>query len=139
MNKLFALLAVAALLFAFGCAGLPASPSSPQNGNGGNGGDATGPAPSTVYIGGNADTHGCQEQDGYFWCKIKDKCINIREEKCQYDPPPSGTTGVSAEGCAHANGTVVDGTDCPFGTYSAASILDSGMAGKICCRPEGQT
>ena len=132
MNKLFALFAVAAMLFASGCIGTPASPAAPQ----GNANAA--PAPSTVYIGNNSDAHGCKGIDGYFWCQVKGKCIKIPEEKCQYDPPPGGITAVNAEACANANGTVVDGADCPYGTYAAAGIISDDASKKTCCRPVEQ-
>ena len=127
MNKLFALLAVAAVLFASGCAGIQISPAAQQNSTGV-------AAPSVVYIGNNNDPHGCKGAEGYFWCQIKNKCIKIPEEKCQYDPPPSGITAVSAEACANANGTVVDGADCPYGTYAAAGIIGDGASSQACCR-----
>ena len=132
MNKLFALLAVATMLFASGCIGTPLSPAAQQ------GNVNAAPAPSVVYIGNNSDAHGCKGADGYFWCQIKGKCIKIPEEKCQYDPPPSGVTGVSAEACVHANGTVIDGAVCPYGTYAAAGILGDGVTSQMCCRPVEQ-
>jgi len=131
MNNLFALLAVAVMLFVSGCIGTQIFPSAPQN-------DTIAPAPSAIYIGDNSDTHGCKGPEGYFWCPIKDKCIKIPEEKCQYEAPPSGVTSVSAEACAGSKGTVVDGVDvssCPYGSGSAIKIMGDGTPAKVCCLP----
>jgi|GEM_PF-5408744 len=131
MNKLFALLCAAAALLAFGCIGNPLMPPAPQ-------GDAAAPAPSTVYIGDNSDTHGCKTADGYFWCQVKGNCIKISDEKCQYEPPPGGVSAVSAAACADSNGTVADGAACPYGTYASAGIIGDSTSQKSCCRPAGQ-
>ncbi|MCU0680507.1 MAG: hypothetical protein MUF50_04370 [Planctomycetes bacterium] len=34
------------------------------------------------------DEHGCVNSSGYFWCELKNKCLNSGEEKCEKDYAP---------------------------------------------------
>ena len=35
-------------------------------------------------IGGDTDEHGCLIIAGYSWCEIKQKCLRVWEEPCQF-------------------------------------------------------
>ena len=127
MNKFFALLAVAAMVFAFGCIGVQQ-----QGGQNGNAAAPASPAPKEIFLGNSANAHGCKEASGYFWCEVKKKCLNILEEKCEYDPGPS-TLSVAPEICTGANGTIVDGDACADGYYPFANIIDPSGINRTCC------
>jgi len=85
-RALFALSALALLIFASGCA-------------------QQAPAPGPQLVGNDSDSHGCIGTAGYTWCEAKQKCLREWEENCTAEAPqfPSGAPG-GLHGCNTSGG-----------------------------------
>ena len=155
MMKVFVLLAVVGMFFAFGCLGASPQPQSP-----GSGADAHGCMASAGYawceaaqkcilsleenctaapviVGGDKDEHGCIASAGYIWCEAKQKCLRNWEEACS----PSNTSNATAvvdvnDLCSYLNGTIADMGACPNGSFTAPAPLSAGK-NKTCCYTTG--
>ena len=160
MMKVFVLLAVVGMFFAFGCLGASPQPQSPMPGSGE---DAHGCISSAGYtwceaaqkcirsweenctvsaapqsIGNGTDSHGCKGSEGYTWCAANQKCLRIWEEKCEAALPDGAIPNIMpADACPAAGGRVVDATGetlCPEGEFPIAEVYSGTGIKKACCR-----
>jgi hypothetical protein len=93
-------------------------------------------------IGGDEDEHGCLVAAGYSWCEMKNKCLRIWEEKCDFESSGAGEIACTQEMKQCPDGSFVgSGPDCKFDPCPN-ELFCGGISGKSCpqgydCRLDG--